>query len=83
MLTLRVIDKYFDVMTADVECSVSLRSALFRLEDALLPSYKEERELFKQIVDRDKDFINKEVIDDLNSIKELEKLEEEIKRGLV
>jgi len=58
MGTLMFIDMYFDVLKQDERAAVIVKKALNKLEDQLLPSHHQERELLIKILDRDKEFIN-------------------------
>ena len=82
MSSLQFIDLYFDHLKQDEKAAKIMKKALNKLEDQLLPSYKDERELLIKILDYDKEFISQEATEDLKQLKDLEELESEIKAML-
>ena len=82
MNSLQFIDLYFEDLKKDEKAAKTMKKALNKLEDSLLPSYDRERVLLIKILDRDKDFISKETTEDLKQLKDLEEIEREIKAML-
>lgn len=81
-----VIETFFDTMAAYKECSYELKRALYIIEDNLRPGHpdwEEERQMLAGLVNKNKEYVNQERNDELSEIRRLEKLDEEIKRGLV
>jgi hypothetical protein len=60
---LKVIDAFFDTIVNHKKCSNELRIALYVIEDNLKPvdpEWEEERELMRKIVNKNKEYVNKE-----------------------
>ena len=82
---LSLMDVYFEVIISNEDTTNIMKRALYIIEDNLKAGdaeYDEERAKLTKLVNRNKDYINSDKIDELQQIKELERLEKEIKQSL-
>jgi hypothetical protein len=82
---LSLLDVYFEVIISNEDTTNIMKRVLYLIEDNLKAGdseYDEERAKLTKLVNRNKDYINSDKIDELEQIKELERLEREIKQSL-
>ena len=79
---LKVTELYLDQVFEDKDAIFYLLKALYVMEDNLKPDYDEERRMLEKMIARKREIIEKNKLDELKDIREMEKLEEEIKATL-